>query len=41
VEKASGTKCARCWRIVPGVNGAGPWEGICDRCVEALATPVA
>jgi isoleucyl-tRNA synthetase len=41
VEKAPGTKCARCWRFVSDVNGAGQWEGICGRCVEALASPVA
>jgi isoleucyl-tRNA synthetase len=36
VERATGVKCDRCWRYVPSVNG----EGICDRCVEALAEPV-
>jgi isoleucyl-tRNA synthetase len=37
VQKAGGTKCARCWRIVPDVHTNGAWEGICDRCVTALA----
>jgi isoleucyl-tRNA synthetase len=36
VERAEGVKCERCWRFVPAVTG----EGICDRCVEALAEPV-
>ena len=36
VRKADGTKCERCWRFVPKVTA----EGICDRCVEALAEPV-
>jgi isoleucyl-tRNA synthetase len=36
VEKAAGTKCERCWRFVPAVNT----EGLCPRCVEALAEPV-
>jgi isoleucyl-tRNA synthetase len=36
VEKADGVKCERCWRFVPTVTA----EGICDRCVEALAEPV-
>jgi isoleucyl-tRNA synthetase len=36
VEGAEGVKCERCWRYVPAVNS----DGICDRCVEALAEPV-
>jgi isoleucyl-tRNA synthetase len=36
VERADGVKCERCWRYVPSVTA----EGICDRCVEALAEPV-
>ncbi len=36
VDRAAGVKCERCWRYVPAVNG----DGICDRCVEALAEPV-
>ena len=36
VEKAEGTKCNRCWRYVPAVSA----EGLCPRCVEALAEPV-
>ncbi len=36
VERADGVKCERCWRFVPAITA----EGICDRCVEALAEPV-
>jgi isoleucyl-tRNA synthetase len=36
VGRADGAKCPRCWRIVPRVNE----EGLCDRCVEALAETV-
>jgi isoleucyl-tRNA synthetase len=36
VEPAEGVKCERCWRFVPAVNA----DGICGRCVEALAEPV-
>jgi isoleucyl-tRNA synthetase len=41
VEKAAGVKCERCWRIVPAVSGESGREGLCDRCVDALAAPVA
>jgi isoleucyl-tRNA synthetase len=37
VEKATGVKCARCWRFVSSVRTEPEWAGICDRCVEALA----
>jgi isoleucyl-tRNA synthetase len=40
VEKATGVKCERCWRYVPGVSATGDFKGICDRCVDALAEPV-
>jgi isoleucyl-tRNA synthetase len=36
VERADGTKCPRCWRIVPRLDA----EGVCDRCAEALAETV-
>jgi isoleucyl-tRNA synthetase len=36
VDRADGVKCERCWRFVPAVNA----DGICGRCVEALAEPV-
>jgi isoleucyl-tRNA synthetase len=37
VEKAPGVRCDRCWRFVPRVSSDTGREGICDRCVEALA----
>jgi isoleucyl-tRNA synthetase len=37
VVRAEGSKCARCWRIVPSVSTAADTEGLCDRCVDALA----
>jgi len=36
VDRARGVKCARCWRFVPSVRSEPEWEGICDRCVDAL-----
>jgi isoleucyl-tRNA synthetase len=40
VEKAAGVRCERCWRIVPDVSGESGREGLCSRCVDALAAPV-
>ncbi len=40
VTRADGTKCERCWRVVPEVSGAAGREGLCPRCVEALAEAV-
>jgi isoleucyl-tRNA synthetase len=40
VERAGGTKCARCWRYVPSVSDSPDRTGLCPRCVEALAEPV-
>lgn len=40
VDKADGVKCQRCWRFVESVSGEAPFEGICERCVGALAEPV-
>jgi isoleucyl-tRNA synthetase len=39
-SRAPGVKCARCWRFVPRVSGESGREGLCDRCVEAIAEPV-
>jgi isoleucyl-tRNA synthetase len=36
VSRATGEKCARCWRIVGSVSAAASTEGLCDRCVDAL-----
>ncbi|MBM3778274.1 MAG: isoleucine--tRNA ligase [Acidimicrobiia bacterium] len=40
VERASGVKCERCWRVVPAVSSEPLHAGICERCVEALAETV-
>jgi isoleucyl-tRNA synthetase len=40
VDKAAGVKCDRCWRFVPSVSTTPAREGICDRCVDALAETV-
>jgi len=40
VTRAEGTKCERCWRVVPEVSAAAGREGLCPRCVEALAEAV-
>ena len=37
VRRADGEKCARCWRIVPRISTGTGTEGLCDRCVDALA----
>jgi isoleucyl-tRNA synthetase len=41
VERAEGDKCARCWRIVTDISKAADTQGICGRCVDALAGGVA
>jgi isoleucyl-tRNA synthetase len=41
VTGADGVTCERCWRIVPSVSHDAEREGLCDRCVDALAEPVA
>jgi isoleucyl-tRNA synthetase len=40
VDRATGTKCERCWRYVPEVSTQANREGLCSRCVDALAEPV-
>jgi isoleucyl-tRNA synthetase len=40
VTKATGVKCERCWRYVRSVRSEPAWQGICDRCVDALAEKV-
>jgi isoleucyl-tRNA synthetase len=39
-EHATGVKCERCWRYVPAVSAEPGREGLCERCLEALAEPV-
>jgi isoleucyl-tRNA synthetase len=41
VIRAEGHKCARCWRIVDAIAAAGDTEGLCDRCIGAVAGPQA
>jgi len=33
---ADGTKCGRCWRVVPDVGADARWPVVCARCAEAL-----
>jgi isoleucyl-tRNA synthetase len=40
VRRSGGTKCERCWRYVPAVSHEAGHEGLCDRCVAALAERV-
>ncbi len=40
-ERATGVKCDRCWRFVPAVSAEAGREGLCDRCIEAVAGLVA
>ncbi len=37
VVRAEGEKCPRCWRTVPSVSSTLRTEGLCDRCVDAIA----
>jgi isoleucyl-tRNA synthetase len=37
VTRAGGDKCPRCWRTVPSVSTDAATEGLCDRCVAAVA----
>jgi isoleucyl-tRNA synthetase len=40
VERATGTKCERCWRYVPSVSSEPNRTGLCPRCIDALDEPV-
>jgi isoleucyl-tRNA synthetase len=40
IERASGTKCERCWRYVAEVSRDPQWQGICSRCEGALSGAV-
>ena len=40
IERASGVKCERCWRIVPAVSAEPASAGLCERCQDALAETV-
>ncbi len=37
VSRADGEKCQRCWRVVPDVSHVDGSEGLCSRCIAALA----
>lgn len=39
VQRADGTKCARCWRYVTDARPEGDHAGLCERCVEAVGGP--
>ena len=36
VEKAPGTKCARCWRVLPEVGTVPAHPALCLRCTDAV-----
>jgi isoleucyl-tRNA synthetase len=40
VRRSAGTRCERCWRYVSAVSRESGQEGLCDRCVAALAERV-
>jgi isoleucyl-tRNA synthetase len=40
VTRAEGTKCPRCWRVVPTLLPVGDGD-LCDRCADAVAQTVA
>jgi isoleucyl-tRNA synthetase len=40
VTRADGSKCERCWRIVPELSQAAGSVGLCPRCVDALSEAV-
>ena len=33
---ALGTKCARCWRVLPEIGSDDRWPTVCSRCANAL-----
>ncbi|MGI4828952.1 MAG: isoleucine--tRNA ligase [Janthinobacterium lividum] len=35
-QPAMGSKCARCWRVVPEVGADARWPSVCARCATAL-----
>jgi isoleucyl-tRNA synthetase len=37
IGRATGVRCDRCWRYVPGVSAEPEWAGLCDRCRHAMA----
>jgi len=39
VNLADGTKCERCWKVLPEVGGHADHPGLCGRCADALPSP--
>jgi isoleucyl-tRNA synthetase len=37
VSRAEGEKCQRCWRVLPDVSHDADTDGLCSRCIAALA----
>ncbi len=35
-KPAEGTKCARCWRVLPDIGADPRWPTVCTRCANAL-----
>ena len=35
-QVADGSKCERCWRVVPDVGSDDRWPAVCARCADAL-----
>ena len=40
IERAGGVRCERCWRYVAAVSTDPEWEGLCERCQDALAETI-
>ena len=38
---AGGTKCGRCWRVLPEVGADGGREDLCGRCDDAVGVAAA
>jgi isoleucyl-tRNA synthetase len=36
VYRAPGSKCERCWRVLPSVGSVEARPGVCDRCADVL-----
>lgn len=39
VRRAEGVKCIRCWRYVTDISADPAFEGLCQRCVNAVTGP--
>ena len=36
VKKAPGSKCSRCWKVLPEVGANKDHPELCNRCVDAV-----